>query len=209
VGEEIPSIGGIYRKPLEFNPKTLDPALSIDQYAVTVIQQIFDGLVQFDKNLNIIPAIARSWKVSSDGLTYTFYLREGVRFHNGREVTAEDFVYSFTRILDPETKSSSSDFFVHVLGAKEYLDKKAKDVKGLISLDKYTLKILLSKPYSPFLSILAMKGSKVVPKEVIEKLGIDFGRSPVGTGPFKFVSMKEGDEIVLEANPHYFEGRPF
>ena len=178
-------------------------------YAVTVIQQVFDGLVQFDKGLNIIPAIAKSWKISPDGLTYTFYLREGVKFHNGRKVTAKDFVYTFTRIVNPETKSSSSDFFTRILGAKEFIDKRATKVKGLIAQDKYTLKIILSEPYAPFISILAMKGAKVVPEEDIERSGIDFGKSPVGTGPFKFVSMKEGEEIVLEANYNYFEGRPY
>ncbi len=206
--KELSIKGGIYRRPLEFNPKTLDPAVSIDMYAVTVIQQVFDGLVQSDKDLNIIPAIARSWKISPDGLTYTFFLREGVKFHNGREVTAKDFVYSFTRIINPETKSSSADFFAKVLGAKEFIDRKAKKVKGLIAEDRYTLKIILSEPYVPFISILAMKGAKVVPKEEIEKSGVDFGKSPVGTGPFEFISMKEGEEIVLEANQNYFEGRP-
>ena len=207
--KEIPVQGGIYRRPLEFKPKTLDPALSVDIHAVTAIQQIFDGLVQFDQDLNIIPAISKSWKISSDGLAYTFFLREGVKFHNGREVIAKDFVYSFTRILDPETKSSSSDFFGRILGAKEFIDKKTTKVKGLFAQDKYTLKIILSEPYAPFLSILAMKGAKVVPKEEVEKSGIDFGKFPVGTGPFKFISMKEGEEIVLEAYQDYFDGRPY
>jgi peptide/nickel transport system substrate-binding protein/oligopeptide transport system substrate-binding protein len=207
--KEVPMIGGIYRRPLEFSPKTLDPALSIDNYAVTVIQQVFDGLVQFDKNLNVIPAIAKSWEISHDGLTYIFSLRKGVKFHNGREVTSKDFVYSFSRILDPETQSSSSDFFTRILGAKEFIDKKSKEVKGLAAPDRYTLKIQLSEPYAPFISILAMKGAKVVPKEELEKTGVDFGKSPIGTGPFKFVSMKEGEEIVLEANQGYFEGRAY
>lgn len=204
-----PVVGGIYRRPLEFNPRTLDPALSTDIYSVTIIQQIYDGLVQFDKNLNVVPALAKSWKISPDGLNYIFYLREGVKFHNGREVTADDFVYSFTRIVDPETRSSSSTFFTKILGAKEFIDKKSKEVKGLTALDRYILKISLSEPYAPFISILAMKGAKVVPKEEFEKTGNDFGKSPVGTGPFKFVSMKEGEEIVLESNPDYFEGRPY
>jgi peptide/nickel transport system substrate-binding protein/oligopeptide transport system substrate-binding protein len=206
--EEKPVFGGIYRRPLDFMPKILDPALSTDIYAVTIIQQLFDGLVQFDKDLNVIPAIAKSWKISPDGLTYTFFLREGVKFHNGREVTAKDFVYSFTRILDPETKSSSSNFFTGVVGAEEFMEKKGKEVKGLVAQGKYTLKIMLSEPYTPFISILAMKGAKVVPREEIEKLGANFGKSPVGTGPFRFVSTKEGEEIVLEANSDYFEGRP-
>jgi peptide/nickel transport system substrate-binding protein/oligopeptide transport system substrate-binding protein len=206
---DIPETGGTYRRPLEFSPKNLDPALSFDMYSTSVIQQIFDGLVQFDKDLNVVPAIARSWKISPEGLTYIFYLREGVKFHNGREVTADDFIYSITRIINPEIKSSSSDFFTQILGAKEFIFKKAKEVKGLAAIGKYTFRIILSEPYAPFITILAMKGAKVVPKEEVEKLGIDFGKSPVGTGPFKFVSMKEGEEIILEANPDYFEGKPY
>src|SRR4030042_5084347 len=117
---EVPVVGGTYRRPLEFNPKSFDPALSIDMYSTTVIQQIFDGLVQFDKNLNVVPATAKSWKISPDGLTYTFYLREGVKFHNGREVTAKDFVYSFTRIIDPETRSPAANFLDRVVGFQEF-----------------------------------------------------------------------------------------
>jgi oligopeptide transport system substrate-binding protein len=207
--KEVPKRGGVYRKPLEFSPKTFDPALCADMYAVTIIQQVFDGLVQFDKDLNVIPAIADSWKISTDGLTYTFFLKKGVRFHNGREVTARDVVYSFTRIIDPDTRSTSSDYFARILGAKEFLDRKAKSVRGLADLDPHTLQIVLSEPYTPFISILAMKGAKVVPKEEVEKSEINFGKVPVGTGPFRFVSMKEGEEIVLESNPFYFEGKPF
>src|SRR4030042_2768249 len=118
--EEKPVFGGIYRRPLEFMPRTLDPALLTDIYSVTVIKQLLDGLVQFDQNLNVIPAIARSWKISADGLTYTFYLREGVKFHNGREVTAGDFVYSFSRIIDPKIKSPAAQFLEKVLGFKEF-----------------------------------------------------------------------------------------
>ncbi len=208
--KEPPNHGGIYRIPLEFSPRTLDPALSRDIYSTTVIQQIFDGLVQFDKDLNTVPAIAKSWEISPDGLTYTFHLREGVRFHNGRKVTAADFVYSFTRILDSDVQSNFADFFNRILGANEFMEKRAKGVKGLVAVDERTLRIILTEPYAPFISILAMKGAKVVPREEVgKKKGIGFRNFPVGTGPFKLVSMKEGEEIVLEANPDYFEGRPF
>ena len=206
---DIPGTGGTYRRPLEFNPKTLDPPLSLDMYAVNIIQQVFDGLVQFDKDLNIIPAIAKSWKVSPDGLTYTFYLREGVKFHNGREVVAEDFVYSFTRVIDPKTKSPAASLLDRVIGFKEFQEGKISTVKGLRAIDKYTFEIKLTEPYSPFLSILGMNKFKVLPREEVEKSGTDFGKSPVGTGPFKFISMKEGEEIVLEANKDYSEGRPY
>lgn len=209
VKTEIPRIGGNYRKPLEFLPRTLDPALSSDIYSVTVIQQLFDGLVQFDKNLNIIPAIAKSWKISPDGLIYTFYLREGVKFHNGREVTAEDFIYSMTRIVDPKTKSPAANLLDRVLGFKEFQGGNTNQIKGLDALGKYIFEIKLSESYSPFLSILGMNKFKVLPKEDLEKSGIEFGKFPVGTGAFKFVSMKEGEEIILEANQDYFEGRPY
>ncbi len=207
--KELPIRGGTYRRPLEFNPKTLDPALATDIYSVTVIQQLFDGLVQFDKNLNIIPATAKSWRISPDGLTYTFYLREGVKFHNGREVTADDFIYSMTRIIDPNTKSPAARFLDRVLGFKEFREGKANHVKGLHSTGKYTFEMKLSDSYAPFLSVLGMNKFKVLPKEEVEKSGVDFGKFPVGTGPFKFISMKEGEEIVIEANLDYFEGRPY
>jgi peptide/nickel transport system substrate-binding protein/oligopeptide transport system substrate-binding protein len=206
---EITSTGGTYRRPLEFNPKTLDPALALDMYAVSVIQQVFDGLVQFDKDLNVIPAIAKAWKVSGDGLTYTFHLREGVRFHNRREVTSDDFVYSFTRIIDLRTKSPGAQFLDRIVGFKEFQEGKANRVRGLNSKGKYTFEIKLSEPYSPFLAILGMNKFKVLPKEEVGKSEVDFGKSPVGTGPFRLVSMKEGKEIILEANDGYFEGRPY
>lgn len=202
-------MGGTYRRPLEFNPKILDPALSLDMYSTTVIQQVFDGLVQFDKDLNIIPSIARSWKVSPDGLTYTFFLKEEVKFHNGKEVTSDDFVYSFSRIIDPKIKSPAAHFFEKVIGFKEFQEGKISNVEGFKAVEKYLFEIKLSEPYTPFINILAMKGMKVVPKEEVEKTRFEFGKSPIGTGPFKFVSMKEGEEIILEANVDYFEGRPF
>jgi peptide/nickel transport system substrate-binding protein/oligopeptide transport system substrate-binding protein len=209
VKEEVPVVGGTYRKPLESSPKTFDPALATDIFSVTVIQQIFDGLIQFDKDLNVIPAIAKSWKISPDGLTYTFFLREGVKFHNGREVTAKDFFYSFNRILDPKTKSPAAGLLDRVLGFKEFREGNASEVRGFLSPGRYILEIKLSEPYSPFLSIMGMNKFKVLPKEEVEKSGIPFAKSPVGTGPFKCVSVKEGEEIILEANLDYFEGRPY
>jgi oligopeptide transport system substrate-binding protein len=205
---ENPKKGGIYRRPLDFNPKTLDPALSTDIYAVTITQQVFDGLVQFDKDLNIIPAIAKSWKISPDGLAYTFYLREGVKFHNGREVTADDLIYSFTRIVNPKTNSPAANLLERVVGFREFREGSVSQVRGFHSSGKYLFEIRLSEAYSPFLSVLGMNKFKVLPKEEVERSREDFGRFPIGTGPFRFVSMKEGSEIVLDANRDYFEGKP-
>jgi len=110
-GDTPDQMGGLYRRPLRDDPSTLDPGRASDIYAYTVVNQLFDGLVQFDHHLNLIPAIAGFWEASPDGLTWTFYLRQGVTFHHGREVTADDFVYSFTRLLDPEIKSPAAEYF--------------------------------------------------------------------------------------------------
>ena len=172
-------------------------------------QQVFDGLVQFDANLNVVPCIAKSWQASYDGLVWTFHLRQGVKFHHGREVSADDFVYTFTRLLHPRTASPRAWLFERVQGAKEFLAGTAERVEGLQALDAYTLQITLSQPYAPFISILGMVQAQVVPREEVERLGSAFGRQPVGTGAFRFVNWVAGEQITLEANEEYFEGRPF
>lgn len=202
-----PKRGGTYRAALPWEPRNLDPAFSTDIYSVTIIQQVFDGLVQFDRNLYVVPALASSWRVSSDGLVYTFTLRRDARFHSGRPVTASDFIYSFTRILAPVEDSSARSFFERIQGADVYRRGEAGSVSGLRAPDPYTLQVVLKEPFSPFLSILAMKSSKVVPRDEVERLGKDFSYHPVGTGPFRFESWS-GNQIILTANPNYFEGTP-
>ena len=197
-----------YQFPLSGFPATLDPAAAADVYSISVIQQIFDGLVQFDANLNVVPAIARSWQVSRDGLSYRFDLREGVRFHHGRPVEAEDFVYAFTRILDPEMKCNTASLFSRIEGAGEFREGKMSSVDGLKARGRHQLEIRLVEPYPPFLTILAMKSAKVVPREEVEGKGPRFGRFPVGTGPFECVEQHQESRIVLKANKDYFEGPP-
>ncbi len=203
-----PKFGGEYRRPLANNPSTLDPALLSDTSGATVSNQIFDPLVQYDGSLTIIPAIAESWKGSRDGLSWTFYLRKGVKFHNGREVTADDVVYSYTRILDPRTKSKAAEIFLKIRGAKDFVQGRTKTVAGLRAVDKYTLQIELAEASAPFVASLAVGYAKIVPREAIEQTGEGFGKQPVGTGPFKFLRWTK-DEIVLGANQDYYAGRPF
>ncbi len=204
-----PKHGGAYRRPLANNPSTLDPALISDTYGFTIAQQIFDGLVQYDGSLTIIPAIAQSWKGSRDGLTWTFFLRKGVKFHNGREVVADDVVYSFTRILDPKTNSKAAEVFLKVKGAKDFVEGRTRTVQGLRALDRHTVQIELAEASAPFVATLAIGYAKIVPREVVEELGPGFGSRPVGTGPFRFVRWKKDEEIVLEANKDYYAGGPF
>src|SRR5437867_457730 len=200
--------GGVYRRPLDHDPGTLDPARVSDIYSLSVSRQIFDGLVQFSEPLAITPAIAQFWYASRDGLTWTFTLRKGVKFHHGREVTAEDVAYSLTRILNPAVKSGSADLFASIKGAQEFREGKAKQVSGVTVLDRYTVQVVLTEALVPFVSVLAVGHAKIVPKEVVEQQGEAFGAHPIGTGPFKFVRWERGKEIVLVANPDYFDGPP-
>ncbi|HTO10333.1 MAG TPA: ABC transporter substrate-binding protein [Candidatus Binatia bacterium] len=197
-----------YRKPLGNDPSTLDPARISDVYGRPVAQQIFDGLVAFDQTLAITPALAEHWTASRDGLTWTFTLRKGVRFHHGREVTADDVVFSFMRILDPRLKSSAADVFWVIKGARDYAEGRARTVSGLVALDPRTVQFTLAEAFAPFVTALAVGHAKIVPRDVVEAPGSDFGSRPIGTGPFRFVSWERGRSITLAANREYFGGAP-
>jgi len=199
---------GTYRRPLGNDPATLDPARISDIYSLSVTHQIFDGLVRFDHTLTISPALAQYWRSSRDGLTWTFTLRKGVKFHHGREVTSDDVVFSLTRILDPKTKSGAADLFTSIKGAQDFIRGRARTVAGLSAPDRYTVQVVLNEALTPFVSVLAVGHAKIVPRDVVEQQGDAFGANPVGTGPFKFVRWEPGKEIVLAANPDSFDGPP-
>lgn len=181
---------------------TLDPAFAKSQTLIWPVHQLFNGLVQMDTALNVRPCIAKKWDVSADGKTYTFHLRNDVYFHDhplfpngeGRQVTASDFVYSLKRIYDPGTASPGAWIF-------NYLDKD----KGPQAINDSTLKIHLKRPFPAFLGLLTMQYCSVVPKEIVEHYGDEFGRHPVGTGPFRFKMWKEGEKLIFVKNSDYFE----
>ena len=205
---EVVKAEGVYRRPLGNDPETLDPARISDIYSRSVSQQIFDGLVQFDQTLTIVPALADFWRASRDGLTWTFSLRKGVKFHHGREVTADDVVFSLTRILDPRTRSGAADLFMNLRGAREIREGRARTVSGLVALDRHTVQMNLNEAFGPFVAVLAVGHAKIVPRDLVERQGDAFGFQPIGTGPFKFSRWARGQEIVLTANPEYFGGPP-
>lgn len=186
--------------------QTLDPAFASGQTVMWPCNQLYNGLVDMDDSLNIVPSIAKRWTISPDGLTYTFYLRDDVTFHQTeffpfkgkRHVTAKDFVYSFSRILDPDVASPGAWIFQKVKRDKE-------GQPAFKALNDTTFQIELSEPFPPFLGILTMKYCSVVPQEVVEHYGKDFRNHPVGTGPFKFQLWQEGVKLVLRKNPDYFE----
>ena len=205
---EGPVFSGTYRRPLGNDPETLDPARISDTYGRSVSQQIFDGLVQYDQSLTIKPALAHFWRATRDGLTWTFELRKGVKFHHGREVTADDVVYSFMRILDPRTKSNANEAFLNIKGAREFRDGRAKSISGLVALDRYTVQVILTQAHQSFVSVVAIGHAKIVPRDLVEAQGAAFGTQPVGTGPFRFIRWDRGKEIVLGPNADYFDGPP-
>lgn len=184
---------------------SLDPAFSNRTENIWAVNQIFNGLVQLNDSLAVTPCIAHSWEVSEDGLQYTFHLRNDVYFHDhpifkngkGPKVKAQDFVYSFNRILDSKTASPG----VWVLNAVA-----KKENRYLINANNdSTLSITLSKPYRPFINLLSMPYCSVVPQEIINYYNNDFRSNPVGTGPFKFKLWAEGEKMVLLRNSNYFE----
>jgi ABC-type transport system substrate-binding protein len=124
------TFGGMYRRMLGDHPSTLDPASLTDIYGRAVVSQLFDGLVQFDADLKPLPALAEFWEASRDGRTWTFTLRRGVTFHHGREVTAQDVVYSFTRLLGLKRPVTATEVFQHIQGATEFMQGKTTSVQG-------------------------------------------------------------------------------
>ena len=186
--------------------QSLDPAYASGQAALWPCNMLYNGLVDLDENLQVIPMIAKSWSISEDGKTYTFLLRNDIFFHQNsqfdfkkpRKVTAQDFVYSLNRILDPEVASPGAWIFAQV-------DRDSKGKPSFTALNDSVFEIRLKAPFPPFLSILAMKYCSVVPKEVVEHYGKEFRKHPVGTGPFQFQMWEEGIKLVLRKNPLYFE----
>jgi len=195
--EEVLNLYGI-------DPLTLDPALSGEMTSHQYIMQLFSGLVQLDDNLEPAPDIARSWQVSDDGRTYTFYLRDNVRFHNGREVKAGDFKYSWQRACAPETGSrTAATYLGDIIGVKEMLAGESEEISGVRVIDDYTLQVTIDAPKSYFLSKLTYPTAFVVDRDNVQS-GDEWWHHPNGTGPFKLRQWDKNSLFVLEKNELYY-----
>lgn len=181
----------------------LDPAFASHMQNVKVGDQFFDGLLEMDTALVVRPAIARHWSIADSGCLYTFHLRTDVSFHDsdvfpagkGRRVVAEDFRYSFERIRDSRVASPGRWVFEHVAPGNE----------GFQAMDDSTFTIRLQRPFSPFLGILCMVYTSVVPKEAVEHYGTEWRSNPVGAGPFRFFHWEEGVKLAMQRNEHYYQ----
>lgn len=187
------------------DPPTLDPALTGDATSAEFVVEIFSGLVTLDRNLKVVPDIAEKWEVSSDGKTYTFYLRKEVKFHDGRPVTAQDFKYSFERAANPALASPTAETYLgDIVGVKDKLARKAQSISGVEVVDDYTLKITIDAPKAYFLAKMTYPVAFVVDKNNVERGGRTWTDKPNGTGPYKLKEYVRAQRLILARNENFY-----
>lgn len=202
-GTRVRSGRQVFRYNQQEGIATLDPAFAKNQSIIWAVRQLFNTLVEPDSQLEIRPSLAKRWEVSADRRTYTFHLRSDVYFHDdaafpggkGRRMTAADVTFSLRRIMDPGTASPGAWIF----------NGRVDPVNGFRALNDSTFQLTLQAPFPPILGILSMQYCSIVPQEAITRYGKDFGRHPIGTGPFLFHVWDEGQALVFHKNTRYFE----
>ncbi len=201
------SAGGTMTVAYQNDISTLDPAIGYDWQNWSIIKSLFSGLMDYEPGTsNLVPNLAaEAPEISADGKTFTFKLLTGVKFHNGREMTADDVKYSIERTVNPKTQSPGAGFFGMIAGYDDAASGKSETISGIEAVDASTVKFTLSRPDATFLHVMAINFSFVVPKEEVDKYGEDFGKNPVGTGAYKFTNWTLGQELVITKNPDYYK----
>jgi len=196
---------------------SLNPVVATDGQSYIAEWPMFDSLVELDQSLNVRPLLAESWEVARDGLTYTFKLKKGVRWHDGKPFTARDVAFTFYSVLDPKVTTPHRAYFDALVGFPELTNKdnpkRPEELaqKPIEVLDDHTVRFHLRYPYGAFLAVLVNPRAGIVPEHLLKGTDLntaEFNRKPVGTGPFRFVEWRRGDRLVMEANPQYHGGRP-
>ena len=206
--EEVVS-GGVFRR-LWADPPTLDPHLVTDTTSAGLVVELFSGLVALNTDLQLVPDIAERWDISEDGKTYTFYLRDNAKFHDGRQITAGDFKWSIERSANPDTASPVADTYLNdIIGVEKVLEGEATDISGIKVVDEHTLQIEIDAPKAYFLAKLTYPTAYVLDKENVEAGGRNWADTPNGTGPFKLKEYRIGERIILERNENYYREPPY
>ena len=204
--ETIP-IGGVFRR-LWADPPTLDPHQTSDTTSAGIVIEIFSGLVTLNSDLNIVPDLAESWQISPDGTVYTFTLREGLTFSNGKPISAADFKWSMERAANPDTESTVAELYLgDIVGVQPIIDGDATEARGIEAIDGRTLRITIDAPKPYFLAKLTYPTAFVLDRANVESGGESWTDTPVGTGPFVLEDYRIGERIVLARNENY-NGRP-
>lgn len=189
-------------------PVSLDPATTTAGTEIRIINQAYNGLLTQDQTGKLLPVLADSWKVSDDGKTYTFTLKKGVKFQNGREVTADDFVWSITRALAKDTKSSTAMLYLgDIVGAKDLNDGKTDKLAGLSAKDKYTLEFKIDAPKSYFPAKLTYPTAYVLAKEEVQKGANWVEGNKAGAGPYILEKWTHKDKVVMKAWDGFYAGK--
>jgi peptide/nickel transport system substrate-binding protein len=184
----------------------LDPITVTDGESFKVTKNIFETLVEFGpQDTEVNPGLAEDWEISDDGLTYTFFLRQGVKFHDGTDFNADAVVYNFERWMN----GTKDKFYYYASMFGGFKGDEGHVIEEVKAVDEYTVEFKLKRPQAPFLKNLAMSPFGIASPAALEEYGEKFTENPVGTGPFKFVEWKRNDKIVLEKNENYWkEGYP-
>ena len=185
----------------------LDPALCYDIGCYEVVPQFYTRLIKYgSKSTKLVSDGADSWNISSDGKTYTFKIKQNIKFTNGDPLTAQNFIDEFKRILTPSIASPASGFINPlIVGSADFAKGKAKDISGITAPDKYTLQIQLTKPQGTFLDILSMPFFSAIDQSYVSSIGDKaFDHKPMGSGAFKMDSYEIGKQMVISKNSNYF-----
>ena len=187
-----------------YDPRSLDPALSTDVPTGRAVGYLFDGLTQFTPEAKLEPGLAERWDVSPDGMTYTFHLRPGVKFHDGKPFVARHVLRSWQRVLDPAVRGGRGWPLYPVRGARDYAEGRGQNIAGLTAPNDSTVVVALTEPFAIFPKLLAMPVAAIVPDSV----PANFGERPIGTGPWKFAEWKHDDYLLFAKNADYWGGAP-
>jgi peptide/nickel transport system substrate-binding protein len=209
-GGTTPVQGGTLVRAINYgDPGNLDPILATDVSPEMVVRNLFSRLLAYDPvDRKFEGDLATEWNETPDHMTWEFTLRKGAKFTNGREINASDVKYSFERLIDPKNASPAGGVLIDVVGAEDFRAGKATSVQGIETDGDSKVTFRFRAPFPTLSQTVAQASTSIVPKEEVEKAGAEFGRKPVGSGPFVLASWTPDDRLVLEANPNYYGGRP-